>query len=104
VIHSRFFSGLRLALLVAAPILFVAVPFSVLENGIDICLIKRVAGVECPGCGMTRALHLVAHGDFTRALVFNRGVVIVAPLLFGLWCRLVWSETRRLRDRSAAVA
>jgi hypothetical protein len=55
-------------------------PASVL--GMDLCLFKRLTSVECPFCGMTRSVHLAAHGDISSALTYNpMGVVLVLALL-----------------------
>lgn len=35
----------------------------------SICVFRRVLGVDCPGCGMTRALSLLAHGHWGAALL-----------------------------------
>jgi hypothetical protein len=35
------------------------------------CLFKILFGFECPGCGMTRALAAIFHGDFLRAIELN---------------------------------
>jgi len=39
------------------------------------CVFKQATGLDCPGCGTTRALHALVHGRFGEALHFN-------PLLF----------------------
>jgi len=36
---------------------------------------------------MTRAFSALLHGDLLRALDFNRGVLVVAPLIAWLWLR-----------------
>ena len=35
------------------------------------CPIRLVTGVSCAGCGMTRALHALAHGEVLRAFSMN---------------------------------
>lgn len=45
------------------------------------CLFKLAAGFDCIGCGVTRALHALAHGDLVRALEMNALAVIVLPLI-----------------------
>jgi Protein of unknown function (DUF2752) len=44
-----------------------------------LCPWRTLFGLECPGCGMTRALSAALHGDFAAAMAFNRGVVLVLP-------------------------
>lgn len=50
-------------------------------TGGGICIYRRVTGVECGGCGLTRAFVQLAHGHPQEALRLNP----VAPLLFA-WC------------------
>jgi len=40
-----------------------------------LCFFKMTTGLDCPGCGSTRALHALLHGRFEEAFLFN-------PLLF----------------------
>lgn len=40
-------------------------------------------GVYCPGCGITRALHALLHGDVAQALAYNPLAILAAPVL--LW-------------------
>lgn len=39
------------------------------------CVFNMLTGLLCPGCGGTRALHALLHGDVAAAFAFN-------PLLF----------------------
>lgn len=61
------------------------------------CLFHELTGWWCPGCGMTRALHALVHGDAGQALHMNPlGVVMLAVLP----AMLLWSwgwQPRRLR-------
>lgn len=45
------------------------------------CLFKTVTGLDCIGCGVTRALHALAHGDLMRAFEMNPLAVLVLPLM-----------------------
>jgi len=45
------------------------------------CPIKKVFGVRCPGCGMTRATLAILTGDFRKAYSLNPLVFIVVPLV-----------------------
>ena len=43
----------------------------------DTCSSKQILGIDCPGCGMTRAFISISHGDFTRAWNLNRASFVV---------------------------
>lgn len=51
------------------------------QEGVTICLIKRFLGIPCPGCGLTRAVISLCHGDISSAIKLNPLVLIVAPSL-----------------------
>jgi hypothetical protein len=45
------------------------------------CAFHDLTGLQCPGCGTTRALHAFLHGHIAAAFHYNRLLVSVAPLL-----------------------
>ncbi|HZH43771.1 MAG TPA: DUF2752 domain-containing protein [Lysobacter sp.] len=48
------------------------------------CLFNALTGLYCPGCGSTRCLHALVHGDVVRALDMNPLLVLMlvaVPLL-----------------------
>jgi hypothetical protein len=67
--------------LIAGVVFLAAAPVQWFEHGPTLCLWKRFFGIECLGCGMTRALSRLLHGDLAAALAHNRLVVVVFPLL-----------------------
>lgn len=44
------------------------------------CLFHRLTGLHCPGCGMTRAVHAMLHGDVSAAFRLNPLGMTVLPL------------------------
>ena len=46
------------------------------------CFFHRVTGLYCPGCGSTRALHCLLHGEVREAL-HNNALIVLALPLFG---------------------
>jgi ABC-type spermidine/putrescine transport system permease subunit II len=45
------------------------------------CLFKKLTGLNCPGCGSSRALHQLMHGNLLPALDYNILVVIFLPFI-----------------------
>lgn len=46
------------------------------------CLFELVTGYYCPGCGVTRVLFALLHGDIKQAFAYNYLVMILLPLFF----------------------
>lgn len=47
------------------------------------CMTQLVFGVECPGCGLTRAFVLITHGRFADSLRYHRlGIALYAFFLY----------------------
>lgn len=61
-----------------------------LLDGVWACPVKRLTGYPCPGCGMTRAVRLVLHGDFA-------GATRMHPLVWGVLVLLVAFSLSELR-------
>jgi hypothetical protein len=73
------------------------------------CLFHQLTGLYCAGCGTTRALHALLHGNLVAALHDN--ALFVGALPFLAWAMLpylgrVWGENRwpviRLEGRKEA--
>lgn len=45
------------------------------------CILYRVTGLHCPGCGATRALHAIVHGRVVEAIRFNPLLVLGLPVI-----------------------
>jgi Protein of unknown function (DUF2752) len=64
-----------------------------------VCQFHRLTGLNCPGCGMTRALYALLHGDVLTALhdnalfVFALGTLAIRADWFG------WNEFRGRANR-----
>ncbi len=49
------------------------------------CPFRFLTGFTCPGCGTTRALHQILHGDFYTAFTLNPLLLLAIPfVLFAL--------------------
>ena len=50
-----------------------------------ICPFHELTGLHCPGCGTSRALHALVHGDILTALSNNVLSTLFVPLLAWSW-------------------
>jgi apolipoprotein N-acyltransferase len=96
----------------AAPLLLAALASATLAlhfidpvetRWLPFCLFHALTGLHCPGCGTTRALHLLAHGDLLGALRMNALAVSSIPLLAYASARRI-DLGRRPRTIMAALA
>ncbi len=46
-----------------------------LENNAPGCFFKSTFGIDCPGCGMTRAFFALLKGDLMGSLAYNPGLI-----------------------------
>ena len=53
------------------------------------CPFRLLSGLQCPGCGSTRALHQIVHGNFEAAFMLNP--LLIAGLPFMLFAFLRYS-------------
>jgi hypothetical protein len=104
------------ALLVALGVLGLAYSAVLLrENGpagvpwLPGCTIRSVTGLDCAGCGMTRATHALLHGRIMEAFRFNPvGLVLLPAALVALALEVAgWVRGRplpwRLRPGPRAI-
>jgi len=98
--HGVWLAGILLGLLgliVAALVFF----FNPTTHGFyPICQFHRLTGLNCPGCGMTRALYALLHGDIATALRDNALLVVTLPVLLarGLWLAVKKSRGQAITD------
>jgi hypothetical protein len=85
---------MQLAGYIAIPALFALLPTPYIESLPGVCIFRHFFGFECPGCGMTRALSALVHGDLAAALRFNRSVLVVFPLLCYVVTAGIWKEVK----------
>ena len=48
-----------------------------------VCAFHALTGLNCPGCGMTRALYALLHGNFPVALKDNALLVLALAVMVG---------------------
>jgi hypothetical protein len=71
------------------------------ENPNFWCIHKYLFHFDCPGCGMTRGLHLFLHGSIREACSYNMAIlpfflVVITYLLYTLSRKKIIFHTYRL--------
>lgn len=56
------------------------------------CIVKLTTGLDCPGCGGTRAFYYLLHGNLPEAVRHHAMAVFAAPFL--VWLYLAWAIKR----------
>lgn len=80
--HKLATRGLSTILLMVGLLTIYLLPTDFIFSDISsFCIHKHLLRFDCPGCGMTRALHSLLHFDFKAALHYNFAVFAFFPLL-----------------------
>ena len=58
-------------------------------DDVSTCVVKLTTGLDCPGCGGTRAFYFLMHGNIPEAARHHVMAVFAAPFL--VWLYLGWS-------------
>jgi hypothetical protein len=59
-----------------------------------VCLFHALTGLNCPGCGMTRALYALLHGNLRLALKDNALFVVTLGGLAAWGARLIFRKSK----------
>lgn len=64
------------------------------------CSLRTFAGIPCVGCGGTRSMQAMSHGDFADAVRFNPMVVlgVITIILWFVWTVATMKLARYQRD------
>jgi Protein of unknown function (DUF2752) len=87
----------------AAVVLYVFDPAG--QRFVPVCKFYQMTGLQCPGCGMTRATHQLLHGRIGAAFYYNALYVALLPglLLWAVWWVRQWWRARPLSPATARV-
>jgi hypothetical protein len=87
----------RLLLLVPAAVLVAAMLLPAgWESPVPLCIVKGLTGLDCPGCGMTRAFLFIGHGRFADATAMHPASIPASLIVAGM---AVTGIVRIIRNR-----
>ena len=86
-VFKVWFDRVKLAVLIIVPIVLLLLPATFFDTGKSICLSRVLLNMECYGCGMTRAIMHLIHGNITVAAQYNKLAFIILPILTILWLK-----------------
>ncbi|MFR6415458.1 MULTISPECIES: DUF2752 domain-containing protein [Alistipes] len=88
--EKRLLANSKLICYLLLPLIVYIIPSRYIFDGHSICIFKNLWGIECWGCGMTRAIVSAMHLHFRDAYLYNQLVIIVFPLLLYLWIKEIY--------------
>jgi len=59
----------------------------ILGQGKDLCAVHYMLGLPCPGCGFTRSIVALVHGDVVRSIRWHPMGIIAMLILSVVWLR-----------------
>ena len=81
-----------ISFLILFPFVLLVLPANFFDTGKSICLSQLLAGKECFGCGITRAIMHLIHLEFEEAFAYNMLSFIVLPVLGIIWIQRIIKE------------
>lgn len=78
-----------LAIWLALPFYLIIMPADHFDNGSIICPSKKFLNLECPGCGITRAVQHAIHFQLSESWELNRGVIVILPALLLIYIHVL---------------
>jgi hypothetical protein len=75
----------KLAVILIFPAFLIAARFIPFDRLPTLCLFRRMTGLPCPGCGMTRSVMALAHLHFRDSFRFNALGPIFVSMLAVWW-------------------
>ena len=80
-LESRRLTALLIWLALAAGTVYLFI-FEPGKSGFfPVCPFRALTGLSCPGCGSTRGLHRLLHGDVVSAFEFSPLLILALPFL-----------------------
>jgi hypothetical protein len=98
-VKNKLYFGLRLTIYFSALAALLWLPWHFIAGGPVLCPFHRFFGLNCPGCGMTRAFWQLAHFHINQALRYNGFSLLFLPCCIFLICRDVYLGIKDLLEK-----
>lgn len=102
------FAARRVRLLVAAPVAAAVGAVVLAVNGPHVtgvrCPFHALTGLDCPGCGSTRALAALVNGDIPRTVDHHALILVALLLLAAAWVAALRTAVTGTPQRHPLVA
>lgn len=109
-IRSRAKILLGMSLLAVFPLAWAIYPAVIVPTDFTVCVFRTLTKLECPFCGLTRALASAMHGNFQAAFAFHPLWWLAAVLIAGTGILTIFDSIdggsrlgRLLRYRTRAI-
>lgn len=81
-------------LLLGVPLIFVAAWACPHIPGHEItpCAVKHMLGIDCPGCGITRSVVALVHGELRESVDLNPMGIVAAVVMTYLWLKAALAQ------------
>ncbi len=84
-LRKKYFRYIKLGVMALAPMIILLLPADYFDQGPALCPSVIFFNKTCFGCGITRAIMHLMHGEFSIAKEFHAYVFIIFPILLGLY-------------------
>lgn len=95
--QKRAFTYFQVFIIVFIPVILLLLPKDFFDEGVAICLSRKLFDIECYACGLTRACMHLIHFDFESAFYYNMGSFIVFPLIATLWIKWFMTVIKEIK-------
>lgn len=66
----------------------------------DVCIFQNLTGLPCPGCGLTRSMTAVLHGDLSSSWTYHRlGLITLAYIILQLLTNVLFLTISNWREK-----
>jgi len=63
------------------------------------CVVKRITGIPCPSCGMTRAVYAITRMQLVKSFLYHPAPILTSILLLAVWINSLVNVFIRKMDR-----